>query len=285
MLKSVHFSAVLGLLSLVTSAQSAGRAKFSDHARLQHGDSVVTVTANDSIPLLQAIAELRLEYGWQINWESAPGYSHFDVVDDTDPRWRAGHPGEKGVTRPAGGLFTGTFPEPKDPSDAGAERESLTRLIDEYNATDNPGKYVLRVDPDGQLTIVGTRVKDEAGALQKIAPLLDTPVVLPHALRSVDETIRSILGALQSVTGKKVILATASSSLFMTTQVTMGGDKVAARELLKQAFASTKRPLQYDLSFDPDVPIYVLSPSLAIMAVDDGHGGRKLVPVDHMGGR
>jgi hypothetical protein len=153
-----------------------GASKFSDHERIQYGDSGVTVLANDSIPLLQAISDLRLEYGWQINWESAPGYSHFDVVDDTDPGCRAGHPGEKGVTRPAGGLFTGTFPEPKEASDAGAERNVLGRLIDKYNATDDPGKYVLRVDPDGQLTVIGTRVRDETGSLQKIPPLLDTPV-------------------------------------------------------------------------------------------------------------
>jgi hypothetical protein len=280
MLQSIYTVMLLVLLSLLTSAQSTGRAQFSPHARVQHGDAGVTVTANDSVPLLQAISELRLEYGWRISWESAPGYSHFDVVDDTDPGWRAAHPGEKGVTRPAGGLFKGTFPEPKDALDSAAEREALARLIDEYNTTDNPGKYVLRVDPDGQITIIGTRIRDETGALQTITPLLDTPVALASAPRSVDETIRSILGALQSATGKKVIFATASSSLFMTTQVTMGGDRIAARELLKQAFASTRRTLQYDLCFNPDVPVYVLSPSLAMRIEDDGRGGRELVPVD-----
>jgi hypothetical protein len=82
------------LLSGVAAAQSMP--KFLDHALVKHNNSEVTIVANDALPLLQAISELRLEYGWRINWESAPGYSHFDLVDDTDPKWRASHPVEKG---------------------------------------------------------------------------------------------------------------------------------------------------------------------------------------------
>jgi hypothetical protein len=268
---------VLALLCELISAQSTTRPNFLDRARIQHGDSGVTITANDSIPLLQALYAVRLEYGWQINWEEAPCFSHFDLVDDTGPKWRAAHPDAKGVTRPAGGLFTATFPEPK-PSDPHAERLVLARLIEEYNATDNPGRYVLRVDPDGQLTVVGTEVRDETGALQEISPLLDTPLTLAKAPRTIYDTIKSILGALQSATGRQVLFAASSSSLFMTTQATIGGERVPARELLKQALASTKRPIQYDLGFNPDVPVYMLSPSPAMREEDDGLGGRRLVP-------
>ena len=262
------------------AGQSMPRPKFLDHALIQHGGTDVTVVANDPLPLLQAISDLRMDYGWQINWESAPGYSHFDLVDATDSKWRSAHPGEKGVTRPAGGLFTATFPEPKEASDPATERDILTRLIDEYNATNNPGKYILRVDADGHLTVIGTRVRDEAGTLQEIQPLLDTPVTLAKAQRNIYDTIESILGVLQSVTGKKVLFAVASSSLFINTQVTMGGERAPARDLLKQAFASTKRPLQYDLCLNSDVPVYLLSVSLTMRAEADGVGGRKLVPVD-----
>jgi hypothetical protein len=270
---------LIALVSGLVSAQSA-RPKYLDHALIQHVDSDVTVQANDPLPLLQAISDLRLEYGWRINWEWAPAYSHFDLVDATDPKWRAAHPGEKGATRPAGGLFTATFPEPKEASDTGAERDALARLVDEYNATDNPGKYVLRVDADGQFTVVGTRIRDETGALQEIQPLLDTPVTLAKAPRNVYDTIESILGALQSVTGKKVLFAVASSSLFINTQANMGGQRILARDLLKQAFASTKRPLQYDLCLNSDAPVYLLNVSLTMKAEEDGLGGRRLIPVD-----
>jgi len=104
-LKSICITTALALLSGLISAQSTPPPRFLDHALIQHSEAGVTVVAKDSLPLLQAISDLRLEYGWQVNWESAPGYSHFDVADDTDPEWRAAHPGAKGVTRPAGGLF------------------------------------------------------------------------------------------------------------------------------------------------------------------------------------
>jgi len=281
MLECTQILTAFVLLCGLISAQSTTRPKFFDRARIQHGDSGVTVTANDSIPLFQALYALRLEYGWQINWEEAPCFSHFDLVDDTGPKWRAAHPDAKGVTRPAGGLFTATFPEPNS-SDPDAERLVLARLIEEYNATANPGRYVLRVDPDGQLTVVGTEVKDETGALRETPPLLDTPLTIAKATRSVNETIESILTALQSVTGKKVLLGAISRSLFMTTQAATGGERTPARELLKQALASTKRPIQYDLGFNPDVPVYILNLSPAMKEETDGLGGQKLVPADRL---
>lgn len=268
------------LLSGVAAAQSMP--KFLDHALVKHTNSQVTIVANDALPLLQAISELRLEYGWRINWESAPGYSHFDLVDDTDPKWRASHPVEKGVTRPAGGVFTATFPEPPEASDSNAERDALARLIDEYNATDHPGKYVLRADADGEFTVIGTRVRDETGALQEMQPLLDTQITLNKVPRNVYDTIQSILSAIQAATGKKVLLMVASSSLFINTQVTMGGEKIPARELLKQALGSTKRPLQYDLCLNSDMPVYLLNVSLTMRAEPNGLGGQKLLPVDRM---
>ncbi|HEY6770658.1 MAG TPA: hypothetical protein VI386_38430 [Candidatus Sulfotelmatobacter sp.] len=276
MLKFAQHLAALCLLSGLISAQAAVRPRFFDRARIQHSDSGVTITAFESIPLLQAISAVRLEYGWQVNWEEAPCFSHFDLVDDTNSKWRAAHPDAKGVTRPAGGMFRATFPEPKQ-SDPSAKRAVLAKLIEEYNATDNPGKYALRIDSDGQLTVVGTEVRDEIGTLQEIRPLLDTPLTLAKAPRTVYETVKSILGALQSATGQEVLFAAASSSLFRTTQAMIGGERVPARELLKQAFAVTNRPIQYDLGFNPDVPVYILSPSPATKEEDDG-SGRQIAP-------
>src|SRR5580658_4931503 len=104
----------LGMSAGVVLGQSSTHPNYFERARIQHGDSGTTVIANASRPLFQAIDAVRLEYGWQINWESAPCYSRFDVVDNTDPKWRAAHPNEKGVTRQDGGFFTATFPEPKE---------------------------------------------------------------------------------------------------------------------------------------------------------------------------
>lgn len=130
--------------------------------------------------------------------------------------------------------------------------------------------------------MIGTRVRDETGALQERQPLLDTQITLNKAPRNVYDTIQSILSAIQAATGKKVLFMVASSRLFINTQVTMGGEKIPARELLKQALASTKRPLQYDLCLNSDMPVYLLNVSLTMRAEPNGLGGQKLLPVDRM---
>jgi hypothetical protein len=262
-------------------AQSPASLQYLDRAIIQHKGSSVAVVANDPRPLLQALFAIREEYGWRVNWEEAPGYSHFDAVDSTDPKWRANHPGEKGVTRPAGGRFVGAFPEVEGAPDAGVEKSLLAKLVQDYNATENPGKYVLRADPDGQMTIVGTKVRDETGALQEVAPLLDTLVTLASESRSLYDTVSAILDALRNSAGKKVIMMSIPNNEFRSTQLTLGGHDVPARQLLNQALASTRRPLQYDLGFDPDnSPTYVLNVSVAARAEGDEAGGRRLVPID-----
>jgi len=45
------------------------------------------------------------EYGWLIDFEDLPYYSSYDLVDDTDPAWRAAHPGAKGSTAQQGAAF------------------------------------------------------------------------------------------------------------------------------------------------------------------------------------
>lgn len=278
MIKSVF--AATALFAGLCWAQSTVQPKYMDRALIEHNNSLATVIANHPATLFTAISAIREQYDWGISWEAAPGYSRFDVVDATGPKWRAAHPYAKGVTRPSGGRFVSTFPEMEDMSLISARAEVLTKVVQDYNASDNPGKYVLLANPDGQFTLVGTQVRDDTGALQSVTPLLDTPVTLGDEPRNVYDTVRAILAALSARTGRRVIIMSVPNNLFINTQVTMGGDNVPARQLLLQALASTRRPLQYDLGYDPDVSVYILNVSVTARAVDDGFGGRKLIPID-----
>ena len=271
---------VLTLFSPLASAQSTTRPKYLDHAVIQHSGSAATVTANFPVPLFQAISAIREEYGWQVNWEEAPCYSRFDVVDDTGPRWRAAHPDAKGVTRRAGGLFASTFPEPTGAPGA-TEGDVLAKVIQDYNATDNPGKYALRTSADGQFTVVGIEVRDETGALQQVRPMLDTLLTVEKRIRNAHDSVNAVLGALSAATSKNAIMISEPNNLFRDTQVTVGGQNAEARQLLRQVFDGTHRPMQYDLGFDPDKSgVYILNVSFAAKAEDDGSGRRRLVPVD-----
>jgi len=268
------------LLAGLASAQSATRPTYMERALIRHSGSIATVTASYPTPLFQAIDAVRQEYGWVVNWEEAPCYSRFDVVDDTSPRWRASHPDTEGVTRKAGGLFASTFPEPKA-GGAAAEEQTLGKVIEDYNASENPGRYVLRAAPGEEFTAVGTEVRDDAGALQKVIPILDTPLSVDAQRRSAADALDAILHALSSASGKRVILMSLPNNLFRDTQVALGGHNVTARELLQDLFRDIGRPLQYDLGFDPDhSSVYILNVSVAARVDSDDASGRLLVPID-----
>jgi hypothetical protein len=262
-----------------THAQSVGRPQYMDRAIVQHNGAVATVIANAPIPLYQAISAIREEYGWRVNWEQAPCYSHLDLVDDKAPEWRNAHPESKGVTRPAGGTFRSVFPEITESSVANA-KEALEQIVSDYNATDNPGKYALRAEADGQFFVVGTQVKDEDGTIKAVKPLLDTPITLTREHRTAYATLEAILAALSSASGQKVIMMSTPTNILRNTQVTVSGRSVPARQLLQQTLNSTNRSVEYELGYDPDNPIYILNVLMAGKAEDDGHGGKKLVPVD-----
>ncbi len=281
MLKNVLALTIVAMFTTPALAQSTSHPEFFDHAVLQHGGPAATVTANFPVPLIQAISAIREEYGWRIDWEEAPCYSRFDVVDDTGPKWRAAHPDAKGVTRRAGGLFASTFPEPAGASTAG-ESDALAKVIGDYNSTDNPGKYSLRLGADGQFAVVGTRVRDETGALREVRPLLDTPLTIEKKARSAYDTVSAILLALSWAAGKNVIVMSVPNNLFRDAEVTVGGNKVAARRLLREALDSTHRPLLYNFGFDPDYNsgTYILNVLVAVKAEDGELGGRRLVPID-----
>jgi hypothetical protein len=268
------------LVAALAAAQSTTRPKYMEHADIQHSGLVATVTADYPTPLFQALEGIRQEYGWIVNWEEAPCYSSFDVVDDTSPRWRASHPDDKGVTRKAGGIFLASFSEPKA-GELSAEEETLRKVIADYNATANPGRYRLLSGPEEQFTVVGSAVRDEAGTFQQVAPILDTLISVSVQRRTAADALDIILEALSSAAGKRVILMSLPNNVFRNTQVSLQAHAVPARQALQQLFHEIRRPLEYDLGFDPDhSSVYILNLSVATRVQPDDSGTRLPVPID-----
>jgi len=123
---------------------------------------------------MQAVEAISQEYGWIVDFEDPLYQSHFDLVDATDPEWRASHPNEKGATRVSGGLFQSSFPEPSSIPSGNAEEQVLQKLVADYNSSGNPGKFSVRKEADGRYALVGVSRKDETGKDETVNPLLDT---------------------------------------------------------------------------------------------------------------
>jgi hypothetical protein len=266
-LSSTAFATMLFFTALY-GQQVDSRHHFMPKALVKHQAGSATVIANDPRPLFQAITAVREEYGWAVNYEDPPYFRKYDLVDDTDPQWRAAHPGSKGVTIPAGGFFQSSYPEGQIIYTASGEEEVLRKIVSDCNRTNNPGKFRVLRNGNGSFSVIGISSRNANGNLQNVIPILETRISLPNSKRSGAQTVNLILIVLSARLGKTVVLGTMAVNLMMQAQIEIGGDNVSARSLLVQMldavsawfFQATGHALQllYDVNYDGDDNCYSL---------------------------
>jgi hypothetical protein len=227
-------------LPFLLLAQAPNKPSFTNAAVVERDGKTGKLTANDPRPLMQAIEAISQEYGWTVDYEDPPYRSQFDLVDDTDPTWRANHPNAKGVVRVSGGLFHSSFPEP---SAENSEEQVLQKLVADYNASGNPGKFAVRKEADGRYAVIGISRKDETGKEEAVNALLDTPITIPVQQRDARDTLHLIVDTLSETTGVDVKLGTIglSSNPLQEATLTIGGTNVSARALLLQALGDVSK--------------------------------------------
>lgn len=250
-------------------------------ARVQHGGTSATVLAHQARPLHSAISAVAEEYGWLVEFEDPPYRSRYDLVDDTDPQWRANHPLDKSVTRIAGEAFQSQYEEGPDlTTDLGEERV-LTKIVSDYNASGNPGRFFVRRESESRYAVIGQSVKDDNDRDQEVPAILDTPVSVASQTRGAIETVELILNALSAKTGQKVALMSYPANIFRPAQVTIGGTDVTARQLLLQTLdqASDRYTMMWSLLFGSDENTYFLNVTVRSQVKTDPNGRQGLTPV------
>lgn len=254
----------------------ARHSRYMDRAEVHHIANSATVTANSPRPLAQAVTALSEEYGWVIDFEDPPYYSKSDLVDDTASQWRAAHPSAKGVTAIAGDTFQTQYAE--NPGAATSELEEeriLDRVVSDYNASSNPGRFSLRNEGNGRFAIVGTYVKDENGLDQGVSSILDAPISVQTDTRDALTTIRVILDGLNTKSRiQQVVPGTMALNALHQSQVNVGGENIPARILLLQALSAAKIKLYWHLYYDHDVNQYALNVLPLMKANYDASGNR-----------
>ena len=285
-------TALLFLLAMpsVLIAQTTAKPSFINAAVVQHNGFAGTLTANDPRPLSQAIEAISQEYGWTVDFEDPLYQSRFDLVDATDPKWRATHPNEKGATRVSGGLFQSSFPEPSSIASGDAEEQVLQKLVADYNSSGNPGKFVVRKEAEGRYAVIGASRKDENGRDEAVNALLDTPISIPVQQRDAAATLQLIVDTLSAASGVKVELGTIglSSDPLQEANLSLGGEKVTARTLVLQALEgiSTTSPhfrgiFVWNFLFDADTNAYWLRLRSATKTVTDANGRQAVEFIHH----
>jgi hypothetical protein len=239
-----------------------------------------TVKANSARPLAQALAAIREEYGWQIDYEDPPYASEPDLVDITNAQWRARNPGAPGVKGIAGGSFESEYDESDNLETAAAKEKVLHKIVSDYNRSKNPGRFIVRAEGNGRFAIVGSVIKrgsrDEA-----IIPVLDTRVSVRLEERTAGASVSAILQAVTNQTKLKLVLGTVPTNLFLQAKVNVGGENVRARYLLRQTLDATGRTLHWRLLYDPITTKYVLNVAIATRSIEDTFGQKHSVPIDY----
>jgi hypothetical protein len=230
---------------------------------VEHHGATATVSANEPRPLRQAIAAVGAEYGWVVDFEDPPYFSKFDLVDDTDPAWRASHPDAKAVTRIAGGAFRSDFPEPSHTDGRYADEDAtLQKIVSDYNTSGNPGQFVLRKESNERYSVVGVGLKNDTGESVPVAPILDATISIPGEARTPRETLNAICQTLSSTTGIKVMFSLGpSSNGYGAPDATIGGTNVSARTLLIETMAAAHVGIipKWHLLYDADAHEYILN--------------------------
>lgn len=215
------------------------------------------VTANFPRPLYQVVEAFRREYAWVIDFEDPPYFSTFDLVDDTDPAWRASHPDSKGVTRVAGGFFQSTFSESPGHTD---KEEVLQKIISDYNSSGNPGKFALRKEGEDRFALVGVGRRDAKEEDESVPVFLDTPITVALEERPAHQALQLVLDTLSKKAGVKILLGGGpySSDPFQDVKLEVGGNDVPARTLLLQILATgnSSKFLQWTMTYSSDEQAY-----------------------------
>jgi len=233
---------------------------FYDRAIIEESGSEVVMRANGPRPLDQAVEGIRQQFGWQIDYEDPP-YGPRELVDNTDPKWRADHPTAKGVTRVAGGVFTTTFNlASKSEAATSNEREAvLEKVVADYNQKGNPGRFVVKDEGRGRFSVVGIGLIEDDGRQRTINPILDAKIELPFGEYVLGDAIEQILRLVSQRTGQRIAPGFWPTNIVVQTKLKIGGEERSARELLSQAASSGRFPLVWRLLYDGDSGGYFLA--------------------------
>lgn len=250
-------------------------------ARIVHNEDdsqTATVFTYSHRPLEDAIYQINEEYGWSINYEDAPTVNASEVVED-DPDFRRSHPHLQEGYLPNGHPFQSTFKETRTHH---AEKETVLRqLLQDYNASTNPGRYSLEHAAQKGYVIVGTEYKSESGSEVAITPLLScaisltiTPMSLRDALqlvaKQVNDTCKTNLNAEYAAQMLGQLGAGNASGTY---------SKESARDVIEDLLLQQRGLLYYFVEYVPGLNMFYLQTFLVRETITGTDGNQIRSPV------
>ncbi|MEM1201849.1 MAG: hypothetical protein AAGN66_01320 [Acidobacteriota bacterium] len=257
--RDIVLAACLLLTSAAVSAADSGRS----------AGAALTIE-DEPRPLAAAIDRLQEQTGVVITYEDAPYTFEGDWADVTESvrkdldQYARGSAPRVMIPRP--GSLSVDLPEALGPGDVPGLLEAL---LESHDRAGNAGRF--RYEGQGDLyhvVPVSTRGRDASWG--EVGALLDTPVTLPEAERSVMETLRDTLAAVHQQTGAKLSFGLIPRRLAVGVTLVTGATDEPARDVLVRTLESTGLPLSWRLFYDPSMDGYFfnLSPVRPVEAVN-----------------
>lgn len=200
------------------------------HASINRtNDGIVTVTANSTRPLWQALDSVRRQYGWTVDYEDPLYSSDSDQITSDSVH---GH-------YLKGGSFVPRFQEPKNNS-AKEEQRVLQEVVDQYNGQ-YPGKYRVLKISDFRFDVAPSQ------------SILDQPIKIDSETRSLRAEVDEIVASLTRATGIKVEQAGLIDNAMEQNQISLKhASAVPARQLLNEVLNRVPIQKVWLFTFNPD---------------------------------
>jgi len=215
-------------------------------ATVSEAAGMVHITANSPRPLAQILDALQVKYKWIVSYEDPQFTSQQDIVTVTST-------GDTHMQLPSGGIFSIDFS-----AAAPDEEKTLRSMVDSYDHGKNPGRFEVKKTAQGAFYLVGTAATDDKGHISAQQVVFDLPITIPAQERTITETLNLICQEISNRTHIQVTVGVSPRSLLDHTNVKVGGNAVAARDLLVQSLAEVRTHPYWRLLFDPNSKGYYL---------------------------
>jgi hypothetical protein len=234
-----------------------------------------TVTVNDPRPLAAASDKIEQLSGLPVNYEDGPYVNAADLQDVTSKVLTPSQIGAAGpnfrLIVPRGGQLSAVIAVDTTTGGLGtlnAAQAAAGAFVNTHAS--GYSQLFFAGEINGSVFITPAKLKNIAGSLQPITPVLSAYISFPQEQRTGYDTLKLILQLVLEATGSKVGIASAPFKAFAETNVTIGANNEDARTVLTRLLqavtsgggsgVSMNPPaMSYRLLYDYNLKLYELS--------------------------
>ena len=237
MLRCCLISFGIGFAGLAQAHSSPLARSCQSRGAPTHQTGKFIIQTTNSRPVQQALSQLRDKYGLTLDYEEGA---------TSDPRRISGTGNQR---RWIGGRYTIKLREPRSP-DFAASRRMIAEVLSQFSAS-GAQHFTTILGANHRITVTPSNASKR---------ILDTPIVISVADRSVDETIEAILAAVSQQIGRPFEIGGIADNGTAETHVTLGSaTPIPARLLLAQVLDAVPFRRSWDQNWEPGTDTYIIA--------------------------